>query len=235
MATNVLLIMSETDRGWAPVGHPFPQNVPLLCKLLLDSGFHVELGTNLERVKNVAGRDGLHSFDVVMFVGRFRGRHPDAEQALVDFVNGGKGLVVIHIASSSFPGSEEWKKLIGRVWLYTEDFPPGSITPSDHPPYGTFKVSVADATHPAMEGVTNFEVEDELYHSLGRAPEAQEHVLASAFDANRQVTEPMAFTLAHGGGRVFHTTLGHGPPTFNNPMFQRMLIQGTEWAAGRRG
>lgn len=229
---RVLLLISNTDAGRFPHGHPFPETVPLLCKILLDAGFDVELATNLERVINPDQEHGLNPFDVVVFHGRYRERNAMAEEALSNFVNEGKGLVVLHIASSSFPGSEQWKALVGRVWLYAEDFPEGTITQSDHPPYGPFNVTVADPQHPIMAGIENFEIEDEMYRDLAIDSRAKENVLLAAIDPDRGNSEPMAFTLEQGKGRVFHTTLGHGTPTFTHPMFQKMLLQAVEWVAG---
>jgi type 1 glutamine amidotransferase len=209
---KLLVLSSET-------GHPFPQTTPILCKTLLDAGFDVELTFSLDRIK---APNGSKPFDVVVFNGRYPQRDEAAEKALIDFVNGGKGLVLIHIASNSFGGSDEWKKLCGRVWGQG----------SGHPPYGPFKVNVADAQSPIMAGISDFSIEDEMYQKLVVAEGAQEHVLAIATDGQR--TDPMAFTLQHGSGRVFHTTLGHGPVCHRTPVFQKLVVQGVEWAAGRR-
>jgi type 1 glutamine amidotransferase len=44
----------------------------------------------------------------------------------------------------------------------------------------------------------------------------------------------MALTLTAGQGRVFHTTLGHGPLCHRTPAYQKLVVQGVEWAAGKR-
>jgi uncharacterized protein len=211
---RALLVSSET-------GHPYPQTTPLLCKTLLDAGMDVELTLALDRLK---AADGLTPFDVIVFAGRHPARDEAAEKALVQFVQGGKGLAVIHIASNSFGGSEEWKRLVGRVWVSGQ---------SGHPPHGPFRVRVEDRGSPITAGLRDFEIEDEMYQKLVVADGAREHVLLSATDGQR--TDPMAFTLEHGTGRVFHTTLGHGPPGHRNASFQRLARQGVLWAAGRSG
>jgi type 1 glutamine amidotransferase len=44
--------------------------------------------------------------------------------------------------------------------------------------------------------------------------------------------EPAAWTFTHiGHGRTFFTPLGH-PEDFENPSFQRLLLNGIRWAAG---
>ncbi len=209
---RALLLSSET-------GHPYHHTTPILCKTLLDAGMEVELSLTPETLKQA---NRMAGYDVVVFCGRHQARDEVAEKAIIDFVNGGKGLAAIHISSNSFLGSEEWKKLVGRIWG------PGS----GHPPYGPFGVKVTDGSHPIMRGISDFMVEDEMYQKLVVHPEEKMHVLATATDGQR--TDPMAFTLEHGQGRVFHTTLGHGPVCHRTPVFQKLVVQGVEWAAKRR-
>ena len=42
----------------------------------------------------------------------------------------------------------------------------------------------------------------------------------------------MALTQKYGEGRVFYTTLGHGPDTFKREMMQQMVTNSVVWAAG---
>ena len=80
-------------------------------------------------------------------------------------------------------------------------------------------------------GAADFDQDDELYAKLqGDAPI---HVLLQAeSDWSKQV-EPLAFTLAYGQGRVFHHTFGHDAKAIATPEVQKLIVQGTAWAAGR--
>jgi type 1 glutamine amidotransferase len=91
----------------------------------------------------------------------------------------------------------------------------------------TFTVRVDDEAHPAMEGIQDFEVDDEIYIS---AYEPRLQILASA--QWHGGTFPVAWVKTYGSGRVFYTALGHGPGTFARPPVQAMLCQGVRWAAG---
>ena len=55
------------------------------------------------------------------------------------------------------------------------------------------------------------------------------HVLASAEWFGK--AHPMAWVKPYGSGRVFYTTLGHGPGTFERSGMQKFLTQGVKWAA----
>ena len=94
-----------------------------------------------------------------------------------------------------------------------------------HPPGLTFTVNIGDANHRVMRGVADFEVEDEIYMS---AWDPDIHVLATAEWADKQ--HPMAWVKNYGDGRVFYTTLGHGPNTFERPAMQQVITQGVRWA-----
>jgi type 1 glutamine amidotransferase len=88
---------------------------------------------------------------------------------------------------------------------------------------------MVNKTHPATRGLSDFETDDELYAKLqGEAPI---EVLAEADSEWSKRTEPLAFTLSYGQGRVFHETFGHDKKAILNPSVQKLMVQGCEWAA----
>jgi len=96
------------------------------------------------------------------------------------------------------------------------------------------KTRVAD--HPIMQGlpVNWLHSKDELYSKL-RGPAQHLTVLATAFAApdfkGTGHHEPMLMVISYGQGRIFHTTLGHGPQAMSDYGFQITLQRGAEWAA----
>ena len=143
-----------------------------------------------------------------------------AKENLVSFVKGGKGLAVTHLASASFKEWDEFKKLCGRYWVMGK---------SGHGPRGTFKANLKDTAHPITQGLTDFEADDELYAKLqGDAPI---HVLVTADSDWSKNTEPLAFTVEYGSGRVFHSAFGHDAKAVKHPAVAKLVAQGCEWAA----
>jgi type 1 glutamine amidotransferase len=137
---------------------------------------------------------------------------PEQEAGLFDFVRGGKGLAGIH-GTAWWIGGESANLVGGHAnW---------------HPPGLTFTVKIDDSAHPVTQNLADFEVEDEIYIS---AYEPNLHILASAEWHGR--AHPMAWVKPYGAGRVFYTTLGHGPSTFERPAMQQLVTQGVRWAAG---
>ncbi|MCZ6635880.1 MAG: ThuA domain-containing protein [bacterium] len=135
---------------------------------------------------------------------------PEQEEGLFSFVRGGKGLVGIH-GTAWWIGGQAVDLIGGHAnW---------------HPPGLTFTVNIGDSDHPITQGVEDFEVEDEIYMS---AWDPYVQVLATATWSDKQ--HPMAWVKPYGDGRVFYTTLGHGPGTFERPTMQTLITQGVRWA-----
>lgn len=125
-----------------------------------------------------------------------------------------------------------------------------------HPPIGPFKVEVVDDSHPLTQGMTDFDVIDELYLSKTHADiqtlmqtrftgEATGFVEA---DWENEVV-PITYLRDVGEGQVFYCTLGHCrghydvtvmtpfyPHTercaWNYPIYYELLRRSIKWAMG---
>jgi len=241
-APKVLVVMRDTHGGELTDAHPDGRTAPLLCRLLVDGGFEVQLCNNLERIKDTSAT-GLPYFDVAVFHGKIATEDVSAVEALRGFVfDAGKGLVVIHVASASFVAAANgnplpgWVHLVGSVFLYAA--PPFG---SHHPDVQSIEVTVEDTRHPIVDGVPEtFTLEgDELYMNMREAPYGDTGRLLATGTVREQGsngnlhtwTEPIAFTLERGRGRVTHIYPGHSVSTHINPHFQRIICQSVEWAA----
>jgi type 1 glutamine amidotransferase len=202
--------------------HAFDTCAPLIAEALRGrDGLDVTLVDD----KAILASPELKGYDVLVHGSGFthRERQPDGsiatlpylsdaqQEGLFDFVRGGRGLVGIH-GTAWWIGGEAVNLVGGHAnW---------------HPPGLRFDVHVEDSNHPVTRGVEDFSVDDEIYMS---AWDPSVHVLATATWADRK--HPMAWTHAYGSGKVFFTTLGHGPGTFENPAVQRLLGNAVGWAA----
>jgi type 1 glutamine amidotransferase len=173
----------------------------------------------------LAKADNLKTVDVIYFL-MFNARTPTLSDAgkenLLNFVKGGKGFVVTHLASASFKEWPEFRKLCGRVWV---------MGTSGHGPRSVFKARVIDPNSPITKGVKDFDQDDELYAKLQGSDPI--HVLLEADSDWSKAKEPLAFTLNYGQGRVFHHTFGHDAKAIHSPEVEKLIVQGTAWAAGK--
>ncbi|MBN2130512.1 MAG: ThuA domain-containing protein [Sedimentisphaerales bacterium] len=188
---------------------------------------HLEQAERFEVVVSeeplVLESSALDSYDVIV-LDYYNWKCPSitekARENLLAFVKGGKGLVSFHFSCRAFEDWPEYRNLIGKVWIGGK---------SGHGPQGEFEVKVTDKEHFITQGVKDFKTNDELYAKL--EGDAKVHVLIEADSDWSKKTEPLAWTLDYGKGRVFNLLLGHDVQACKNPAFARLFQRGTAWVA----
>jgi type 1 glutamine amidotransferase len=165
----------------------------------------------------------LKAYDVIVFTifsRRVQMLPEQARENLLNFVKGGKGFFVQHLASASFPKWDEFGKLCGRKWV---------MGVSGHSPRSVFKARVVNKEHPITAGLDDFETDDELYSKLQGTGDI--NVLVAGDSKWSKKTEPLVFTLNYGTGRVVHNAFGHDRKALMTPNVQKIIARGVEWAA----
>jgi type 1 glutamine amidotransferase len=215
--------------------HDWKGTLPILKDFLEKTG-RIEVAVTLDPAKDLT-RENLAKHDVILLhykeTGEMPGRWPaEAEKALLEAVEGGKGLVVLHYASAAFDVEgvnwPEYEKLIGGGWRRSKGH-------GAHAPIYQFRVDIKDKEHPITKGfpASFLHAPDELYHKLMMVEGNQ--VLVEALDNHPKGTqkkEPLVWVRSHGKGRVYHNVLGHGPEQMRNGLgFQILMARGVEWAA----
>ena len=195
-------------------GHDWRGFTEALGKMVAKSGdFDVTATADRDQLK----AENIRPFDVVLFYGSGNNfSDPAQEKGLDAFVRNGGGMAGVH-ASDSFKKSDIYWQLIG-----------GRFTGHGG---GKFPVVIVDRKHPITQGIDDFEITDETYrndihkdaklHSLVRMDRGQEQ-------------QSMACVQKIGKGRVFSTDLGHDGRAWVSPEFQRLVVRGLYWAAGRK-
>jgi type 1 glutamine amidotransferase len=163
---------------------------------------------------------------------------PAGKQALLDAVASGKlGYVGIHAASDCYhtPGNREapngdatdpYLKMLGGEFI-AHDWQEFALIRNTDPAF-------PGNTFPAQSQLKN-----EWYSFKNLAPDL--HVLLTLDGPGGKMVGPhyqrpvfpVAWTRAHGKGRVFYTALGHGRESWDDPRFISQLQGGIEWALGR--
>ena len=212
-----VLLVSGDDVG----AHKWREISEATRTVLVSSGkFDVRV---CEDAAVLEAKDALKRYDLI-FLTAYNANTPtlsdEAKENLLSFVKSGKGFAVSHLASASYKEWPEFRQLCGRYWVMGK---------SGHGPRGDIKAKIASADHPITKGLDEFETNDELYAKLeGDAPI---NVLVTADSDWSKRTEPLAFTLAYGEGRVFHETFGHDGAAIKNPEVAELIVRGCEWAA----
>jgi type 1 glutamine amidotransferase len=249
---KVVVIDGQNNHNWRAT-------TPVMKKALEDCGrFTVKVSTTpqptarpTEGPDHVAFPPNLADFDVVL--SNYNGATWPAEfqKNLEESLKAGKvALVIVHAANNSFSSWEEYNRMIGMGWRNNKfgdrltldasgkevraakGVGPGAGHGAKHP----FQIIVRDSEHPITKGMPHewVHASDELYHGM-RGPIESVHLLATAFSDKKfggtGEHEPMIWTVSYGGGRVFHTPMGHDVEAMRCVGFITTLQRGTEWAA----
>ena len=158
-------------------GHDWRATTPVLRKILEDTKrFEVRVTEEFRG----AGPETLAPYDLVV-LNYYDGNKPAlrwgtrADDALLEFVRGGKGLVVYHFSAAAFNGWSEFEQMCAGNWRPNN---------GHHSARHDFTITVADPEHPITRGMraTFPQANDELYANLKWQPEGSYHVLATAYD-----------------------------------------------------
>ena len=161
---------------------------------------------------------------VVLSVNKAGWDTPEVRQALFDFANAGKGIVLLHAG----------------VWLNYPKWPEynaqivGGMS-RGHDRLGEFEVKVLNASHPITKGVpASFRITDELYYFTPVPGGAPIEVLAQTSTAGGTKKEhPSVWVVKHPKARIAGIALGHDAKAHDLPAFKTLLENAVRWAAGR--
>lgn len=204
-------------------GHKWRETAPLIARFLATDP---RLATTVNADPQFLAAPEVQAYDAIV-LNYLNWKCPDpgakARQNLKQFIEGGKGLVIVHNACAAFGDWPEFKQIAGRAWN------PHRLR--GHDPRGTFRVEITGVEHPITKGMKSFETSDELYTCLltdGRPVE----VLAKAASIVDHRDYPMALANHYGRGRVFLCVLGHDVKALSVDPVQELYRRGTAWAAG---
>jgi type 1 glutamine amidotransferase len=173
-------------------------------------------------------RDRLKNYQAVVFF--TAGNPPADKEALVEWVKQGGAFTGIHSTANTYQAFAPFGEMLGA---YYESRP---WRTKDHP-LEHARIKVEDTTHAATKHLgSSFEITDDLY-LYKTWDRSKVHVLLSMDPASLDMTKvknPMqdmaiAWTKTYGAGRVFYTMLGDSEPVWNDPRYQRHLIEGIKW------
>jgi len=175
-----------------------------------------------------SGGPSLANVDAIFFMGH-RDVPLDAQQRaeLAAFVHDdGKGFVAAHVALTAFEGWPEFGDLIGGRY-------------DDHP-WNTAGGTIIneDPSFPATKHFpATFPFVDEFYQARAFSRDARVllRLDTSKMPANPQLRNmdfPLAWAKTYGKGRVFYSSLGHAPETWDNRNVAQMYFEAIKWALG---
>jgi type 1 glutamine amidotransferase len=204
----------------APGQHDYPQFLADWSSVLTARGAVVDGGLHFPAAEDLAG------VDVMVIYKGDTGYMTAREKAILEtFMKRGGGLVSLHDALCGDDPAYYATVLGGAKKHGERNFSAGAI-----------KYTIADRAHPIMQGMNDFEIQDEAFYRMTWAQSPGIHVLATAPMPEGGEVVPQIWTYENAmfGGRphrAFAWMQGHDYANFANPVVQSMLLRGIAWAA----
>jgi hypothetical protein len=211
--------------------HPYEESTPVLEGFLKGAGHNV---TVTDDPSVLADSSAMGGYDALVFNTLRAGDTTlsDAEQnGMKDFISGGKGFICVHISGVVPETWQEYLEITGGGWVMGTSY---------HPPYGNYNVNVTQPGHPGVAGVSDFDTDDELYMGIDYQDGNDVYMTGTSEDGTwpwggkdtfmAGGTFPLGWTRSYGDGKVFVTLLGHDGKSQESSEFQKIVLNGVDWA-----
>jgi hypothetical protein len=147
---------------------------------------------------------------------------------LRDFVESGKGIVVLHHAIADYPSWEWWyKEVVGGKYLTK---PEGGMPASTYKHDEEQCIKVV-ARHPITARLGTLHLWDETYKGMWISPDVKVLLRTD----NPTSDGPVAWISPYPKSRVVYIELGHGETAHLYPGYRILVQDAIRWSAGRIG
>ena len=201
----------------------------LLPALAQQSGIaQIDMARTPADVGRLLNPAALASLDAVAFVNTTGDPGVPDLPALLDWIAAGHGFAATHSASDTYHDRPEFLAMLGNEFL-------------THGDQASVEAVVEQPSHPAVAHLgSRYRVFDEIYRFTTHNRGSVTPLLALTRypddglpQAGQPADLPIAWTRAHGRGRVFYTALGHRDELWSDAVFQQHVLGGLRWALGR--
>ncbi|MHC4551343.1 MAG: ThuA domain-containing protein [Planctomycetota bacterium] len=185
---------------------------------------------------SVFTKESLKAYDVICFNNTTM-LVPDTaqQQAILDFIKNGKGIVGIHAATDNFYEWPEGMEMMG-----------GKFTGHPWTAGGTWAVKLDEPDHPLMKSFKgqNFTINDEIYRTDPPLYSRQKQRVLMSLDMTDPTTKNtkgvkpgdmdtgLSWIKRVGKGRLFYCSLGHNNHLTWNTAVLGHYLAGIQYAAG---
>lgn len=169
--------------------------------------------------------------DVIVFYDMWvPGLSPEQQQAFVQLLEGGIGVVALHHTLAAHQQWPVYAKLIGGKFHLEERVVDGQTLPrSGYDHDQEIAVQIANTDHPITRGLTDFQIHDETYCRYDTDPEATILLTTEHPKSDRE----LAWAKQYGRTRAVYVQLGHDRLAYENPHYRTIVARSIRWTAGR--
>lgn len=180
----------------------------------------------VDTAANAFKKDLRGRYDVVIMYDFTRDLDDAGKKNLRDFVESGKGVIVLHHALLNYQTWTWWSEDVvgGRYRLRREGDRPSSSVKNDQEIFAS-----PAGTHPVIEGIHPFHITDEAYKNLYMSPR-----IKPLLTTDNPTSDPnLAWVGPCETSRVVAIQLGHGHSAFGHPSYRALVHNAVIWAAAK--
>ena len=165
-------------------------------------------------------------YDVLVMYDFSRDLTETGKKNLRDFVESGKGIVVLHHALLDYQAWHWWHEDVvgGSYRLQKEGDVPSSTYKGDQKIF-----AVPESEHPITRGIKPFQVVDETYKRMWISGRVRPLLITDNPNGDRF----LAWVGPCATSRVVAIQMGHGPTVFSDPAYRALVHNAILWSAGR--
>ena len=165
-------------------------------------------------------------YDVLVFYNFTRDLDDAGKKNLRDFVESGKGIVVLHHGILNFQKWPWWyEEVVGGLYrLESKNGIPNSTVK-----FGEQHSITAAGKHPITDGITPFRITDETYKGLFISTNVQPLLLTDNPTSDRIVAWVGPCTTS----KVVFIQLGHDHTPFRHPAYRALVHNSILWTGGK--
>lgn len=163
------------------------------------------------------------TFDAVVFYDMPKAISEEEKQNYYQLLKLGKGLVFLHHSLCSYQQWDEYKTIVGGKYHEEKNSEATSTYQHDV----NFTVKISDPKHPATNGITDFEILDEVYGNT----EVLSGVTPLLTANHPQSSKIIGWTHKKENSRIVFIQPGHDKNGYFNPNYQKIVGQAIEYVA----
>jgi type 1 glutamine amidotransferase len=175
---------------------------------------------------NIAfAKDFGDRFDVLITYDFWRNLDETGQKNLKEFVESGKGIVVLHHALLDYQGWTWWYQDVvgGSYRLAPDGKRPASTVKADQP------MSITPQKHAITAGIEPFQLTDETYKRMWISPDVTPLLITD----NPNSDSTIAWISPYAKSKVVYIQLGHGHGSWDHPAFRAIVHNAILWSADR--
>lgn len=166
-------------------------------------------------------------YSAFIFYDMWQDINSEQQQAYLDLLEKGQGMVFLHHSLVSYQKWDEFIKIIGGKYILPEYSDDSDVKGSTYSHDITLQIEIADKNHPVTKDINDFSIIDEGYQYIEMLSSI--HPLLTT--RHSECTRTIAWTHTYKNARIVYILLGHDHKAHQNPHYRKLIKNSIEWVS----